>query len=101
MLIIITQISKAKIPKFPHRMVLMKDKNLLFILDARDLPKREEAMQLLDAWLTTQALEQNDNRTAAAARQLGISRIWMNKLRRRYKDNKSPNNKKKVSASMS
>jgi transcriptional regulator with AAA-type ATPase domain len=81
-------------------MVLMKDKNLLFILDARDLPKREEAIQLLDAWLTVQALEQNQNRTAAAAKQLGISRIWMNKLRKRYQDS-SPASKKKVSVSMS
>lgn len=62
----------------------MKDKSNVFTLDAKNLPKREEAIEKLDAWLTARALEQNNNRTSAAAKQLGISRIWMNKLRKRY-----------------
>lgn len=63
----------------------MKQKSdSIFILDPSNLPKREDAIEKLDAWLTAQALEQNNNRTAAAAKQLGISRIWMNKLRKRY-----------------
>ena len=62
----------------------MKEKNNIFTLDSRNLPKREEAIEKLDAWLTARALEQNNNRTSAAAKQLGISRIWMNKLRKRY-----------------
>lgn len=59
-------------------------KEEIFVLSATDLPKREDAIEKLDAWLTARALEQNNNRTSAAARQLGISRIWMNKLRKRY-----------------
>jgi hypothetical protein len=62
----------------------MKEKNNIFTLDSKNLPKREDAIEKLDAWLTARALEQNNNRTSAAARQLGISRIWMNKLRKRY-----------------
>ncbi|MEW6730484.1 MAG: hypothetical protein AB1489_04000 [Acidobacteriota bacterium] len=65
----------------------MKEKNNVFTLDSKNLPKREEAIEKLDAWLTARALEQNDNRTSAAAKQLGISRIWMNKLRKRYMAN--------------
>lgn len=62
----------------------MKEKIKAFSLESKKLPKRQEAMEQLDAWLTARALEQNNNCTAAAARQLGISRIWMNKLRKRY-----------------
>ncbi|MCS6885569.1 MAG: hypothetical protein RMM17_04360 [Acidobacteriota bacterium] len=62
----------------------MKVKNSVFKLDSKCLPKREEALAKLDAWLTECALLQNNNKTSAAARQLGISRIWMNKLKKRY-----------------
>lgn len=63
---------------------IMKTKNNIFKLESKSLPKREEAIAMLDAWLTECALLQNNNKTSAAARQLGISRIWMNKLKKRY-----------------
>lgn len=55
-----------------------------FKLSAKDLPSREAAHNRLDAWLTKQAYAQAKNRTGDAAKVLQISRIWMNKLKKRF-----------------
>ncbi|MEW6734542.1 MAG: tetratricopeptide repeat protein [Acidobacteriota bacterium] len=55
-----------------------------FQLTADKLPTREEAINQLDEWLTRRALEQTNYNTVKAAKLLGVSRIWLYELKKRY-----------------
>ncbi len=55
-----------------------------FKLSAINLPTREEAINQLDEWLTRRALEQTNYNTVRAAKLLGVSRIWLYELKKRY-----------------
>ena len=65
----------------------MSDRNLTF--SSNKLPTRQEAFEQLDAWLTRKAFEQAGGATTKAGRILGVSRIWANKLKKRYIKNQS------------
>jgi tetratricopeptide (TPR) repeat protein len=69
--------------KYQEQIILTEDNRLIF--DGNQLPKWQEAKRTLEAFLLRNALRQTDDSLTRAARKLGVSKVHVHNLKKKYK----------------